>query len=40
MIIGKRPVDDLKQMYYIQLDDLEKMAREKHFEDWLKKLKT
>jgi predicted metalloprotease with PDZ domain len=40
VILGKRPVDDLKQMYYNQLDDLEKQAREKHFEEWLKKLKT
>ncbi len=40
VILGKRPVDDLKQMYYNQLDDLEKKAREKHFEEWLKKLKA
>jgi hypothetical protein len=40
VILGKRPVDDLKQMYYNQLDDLEKKSREKHFEEWLKKLKA
>lgn len=37
VILGKRPVDNLSEMYYRPLQDMEKMARERHFEEWLKK---
>ncbi len=40
VILGRRPVDDLTEMYYYQLEDLEKKSRDRHFEEWLKKQKT
>jgi hypothetical protein len=38
-ILGKRPVEDLRKMYYSDLGKLEKEARDRHFEEWLKKQK-
>jgi hypothetical protein len=40
VILGKRPVQDLRMMYYSDLGKLEQDARDKHFEEWLKKQKT
>ncbi len=40
VILGKRPVDNLREMYSYQLEDLEKKARDRHFEEWLKKQKV
>ena len=40
VILGKRPVENLNEMYYRPLEDMEKMARERHFEEWLNKLKN
>jgi membrane-associated protease RseP (regulator of RpoE activity) len=40
VILGKRPVQDLRMMYGADLGQLEKDARDKHFEEWLKKQKT
>jgi hypothetical protein len=40
VILGKRPVQDLRMMYYSDLGKLEQDARDRHFEEWLKKQKT
>jgi predicted metalloprotease with PDZ domain len=40
VILGKRPVDDLGAMYYGDISQLEKEAKDKHFDEWLKKQKT
>lgn len=39
VILGKRPVENLTEMYYNPAGTLEKKARDKHFEEWLKKQK-
>jgi predicted metalloprotease with PDZ domain len=39
VILGKRPVENLDEMYYRPMEDLEKMARDRHFEEWLNKQK-
>lgn len=38
VVLGKRPVDDLRMLYYNDPEQLEKEAREKHFDEWFKKL--
>ena len=40
VILGKRPVKDLRAMYDSDLEKLEKEARDKHFDEWLKKQKA
>ncbi|MES2981491.1 MAG: PDZ domain-containing protein [Verrucomicrobiota bacterium] len=37
VILGKRPVENLGEMYYRDRNQLEKEARDKHFSQWLKK---
>ncbi len=39
VILGKRPVENLNEMYYRPLEEMEKMARDRHFEEWLNKQK-
>lgn len=40
VILGKRPVKDLRAMYESDLQKLEKEARDRHFDEWLKKQKA
>lgn len=37
VILGRRPVDNLAEMYYKDRNQLEKEARDNHFNEWLKK---
>ena len=40
VILGKRPVENLSTLYYNNIEQLEKEAREKHFTEWLKNQKA
>lgn len=37
VILGKRPVEDLDQLYYKNIEEFEREAKNKHFAEWLKK---
>lgn len=39
VILGKRPVENLAEMYYRDRNEVEKEARDIHFTEWLKKQK-
>lgn len=40
VILGKRPVENLSTLYYNNIEQLEKEARDKHFTEWLKNQKA
>jgi C-terminal processing protease CtpA/Prc len=37
VVLGKRPVPDLRMMRHEAMQELDQQARQKHFEEWLKK---
>jgi predicted metalloprotease with PDZ domain len=40
VILGRRPVEDLRSMYYQDLEKLDSEARDRHFKEWLEKQKA
>ena len=39
VILGKRPVENLTELYYRPLEEMEKAARDRHFQEWLNQQK-